>query len=204
MGQRLNIEIHDSTGVLANAYYHWSGFTRYAYEITEKIVSDLLKPAPSHRPGDILKAIRILESTGAGLTKDELEWLTTNISEYSSLTFPPGKGILVNRCTDRNDGIIGVSPKAIEETRNWEEGRVTIHLDTCTVDFKVYSEYTKEEFDGGFLNSAEVVSGLGSAENIKLESMTFAEFSYLGLCLKDPEYEMGVRFPDGRVYMWIE
>lgn len=27
MGQRLNIEIHENGKCLANAYYHWSGYT---------------------------------------------------------------------------------------------------------------------------------------------------------------------------------
>ena len=37
MGERLNIEIVKGKKVLANAYYHWSGFTRTAMETTNTI-----------------------------------------------------------------------------------------------------------------------------------------------------------------------
>lgn len=34
MGQRLNIEIISGDKVLANAYYHWSAYSRIAIELT--------------------------------------------------------------------------------------------------------------------------------------------------------------------------
>src|SRR5574344_168562 len=124
MGQRLNIQIEmdipnsGEAKVLANAYYHWSGYTSSAYELVNKIVQsgayslDILDP--------VEKAIRLLEVTGAGLTKDEF-----------TETYPESKYKL---STNRNDGLIAISEKGIEETQNWEEARVTINLSTGMVD----------------------------------------------------------------------
>ena len=56
MGQRLNIQIEmdipesSESKVLANAYYHWSGYTSSAYELVKLIVDsgtyslDILDP----------------------------------------------------------------------------------------------------------------------------------------------------------------
>lgn len=38
MGQRLNIEIVNGDTCLANAYYHWSGYTLSACDLTMKIL----------------------------------------------------------------------------------------------------------------------------------------------------------------------
>ena len=124
MGQRLNIQIEmdipdsSESKILANAYYHWSGYTSSAYELVNTIVQsgtyslDILDP--------IEKAIRMLEVTGAGLTKDEF-----------TETYPESKYKL---STNRNDGLIAISEAGMLETQNWEEARVTINLSTNMVD----------------------------------------------------------------------
>ena len=38
MGQRLNIEIKKGEQLLANCYYHWSGYSETALELTKKII----------------------------------------------------------------------------------------------------------------------------------------------------------------------
>ena len=123
MGQRLNIQIEannpttDKTEVLANSYYHWSGYTYSAFELVNKMVEsgiyklDILDP--------VEKAIRLLEATGAGLTKDELTD-TYNTPKYML-------------ATSRNDGLIAISEKGINDTVDWEEARVTINLTTGSI-----------------------------------------------------------------------
>ena len=70
MGQRLNIQFENNTGVLANAYYHWSGYTSSAMLLTNKIISsDLIDDTSISNK---VKAVKLLELTGAGLTRDEL------------------------------------------------------------------------------------------------------------------------------------
>ena len=138
MGQRLNIQIEmgisnsSENKVLANAYYHWSGYTSSAYELVNKIVQsgvyslDILDP--------VEKAIRLLEATGAGLTQDEF---TETYDEE-----------IYKKATSRNEGLIAISEEGIEETQHWEEARVIINLSTGMVDMGgVYYLYEVDELD---------------------------------------------------------
>ena len=123
MGQRLNIQIEANDTdtneiiVLANCYYHWSGYTSSAMELVKEIVEsgvynlDILDP--------VEKAIRLLESTGAGLAEDEL---TDNYNE------PKYKV-----STDRNVGLIAISEAGTNRVADWEESRVTINLTTGSI-----------------------------------------------------------------------
>ncbi len=123
MGQRLNIQIEvnytdtNETVVLANCYYHWSGYTSSAMELVNKIVDsgiyklDILDP--------VEKAIRLLEATGAGLAEDELTD-TYNTPKYKV-------------STNRNDGLIAISEEGTNRVADWEETRVTINLTTGSI-----------------------------------------------------------------------
>ena len=126
MGQRLNIQLEidiPNSGdrqVLANAYYHWSGYTSSAYELVKYIVESHYCDEECTFVDPVEKAIRLLEATGAGLTKDEF----TDV-------YPESKYKL---STNRNDGLIAISEAGMLETQNWEEARVTINLTTKMVD----------------------------------------------------------------------
>ena len=126
MGQRLNIQIEmdipdsSESKVLANAYYHWSGYTSSAYELVKYIAESRYCNVQCTIMDPVEKAIRLLEATGAGLTKDEF-----------TDTYPESKYKL---STNRNDGLIAISEKGIKDTQNWEEARVTINLSTNMVD----------------------------------------------------------------------
>lgn len=138
MGQRLNIQIEidiPNSGdrqVLANAYYHWSGYTSTAYELVKLIVDSGIHELDI--PDPVEQAIRMLEATGAGLTEDEF-----------TVTYPESKYKL---SINRNDGLIAISEAGILETQNWEEARVTINLSTGMVDMGgVYYLYEPDELD---------------------------------------------------------
>ena len=140
MGQRLNIQIEmdiPNSGdrqVLANAYYHWSGYTSSAYELVKMIADSPYCCEDCTFTDPVEKAIRLLEATGAGLAKDEFT------EEY-----PESKYKL---STNRNDGLIAISEEAIKETQYWEEARVTINLSTNMVDMGgVYYLFEEEELD---------------------------------------------------------
>lgn len=140
MGQRLNIEIVKDNKILANSYYHWSGFSNNAINLAIEIIENYefiekYKVEPYIKDKDLLFAIRLLETTGAGVcsiqsTRDLLEDKTQNLK--------------LQDCKGRNEGIIGVIESDIEDTRNWEEGRITIDIADKTIDFDVIEEYTPE------------------------------------------------------------
>ena len=139
MGQRLNIEITKNGKVLANAYYHWSGFTDSAIELTTQILSgfeEVKKKVARQKSSnkDLLFAIRLLELTGAGIDFEDKE---------SDRVLKIGNEF--KTMIDRNEGIIGVTRKQIEETRNWEEARVEIDIATKIVWFSVFHSFEDDE-----------------------------------------------------------
>ena len=137
MGQRLNIQIEmdipnsSETKVLTDCYYHWSGYTSSAMELVNEIVNsgvyklDILDP--------VEKAIRLLETTGAGLAEDEFT------DEYPETKF--------KAAVDRNEGLIAISEKGIQETQNWEEARVTVNLTTGSIDMSGMFYDETDEFE---------------------------------------------------------
>lgn len=141
MGQRLNIEIVKNGKVLANSYYHWSGFSNSAVNLAIQIIQnyEYIKKYNVEvyiKNQDLLFAIRLLEETGAGLR---------DINATRKILKDETMNLKLKECQGRNEGIIGITQEDIEETRDWEEGRVSIDIENKTIDFDVISEYTLEE-----------------------------------------------------------
>ena len=133
MGQRLNIQIENSDKVLANSYYHWSGYTSSSLYLTSVILHHLEN---IKHDNDTVRAVRLLELTGAKLTGEELKKLDETM-----------KSNQFEQATSRNDGLIAISPEGIIETQVWEEARVEIHLDTETVKLDLYYDYEESDYD---------------------------------------------------------
>jgi hypothetical protein len=163
MGQRLNVEIKENGEVLANAYYHWSGYTSSSLEITEFILTQIDKTNYENR---IINAIKLLEATGAGLTKDEKEFGLKYIDKFNEYEF-------IN-ATDRNDGLLAISPKGIEETEQWEEARVEINLYTKTINFGAVWTETKEEYIDDY--SEEDYKKIPIYNTVDFKNITFENF----------------------------
>lgn len=152
MGQRLNIEIKKGDKALANAYYHWSAYSSSSCEMALGIVDYI--ETNQQDCDDVLYAIKILESTGAGLTdfnptEQEIETAQKYYNqEYylkwrnqpselktAKLMFPDFK---FQDCNGRNNGLLSITEYGMSETRKWEEGRVTVDIESKTVCFDVY------------------------------------------------------------------
>lgn len=71
MGQRLNISMELNGEVVANAYYHWSAYTRSAAYIVNSIC-DVWHELKKESPSDLDFACRLLHETGAGFNEDEI------------------------------------------------------------------------------------------------------------------------------------
>lgn len=142
MGQRLNIEIckgptYDPENCIANSYYHWSGYTGSAAALAEIIMSSPTFEKCRKNP-TIENAVKLLVETGAGFDETEME--------YARKVLSPD---LCVECTSRNDGIIAISEEGKEDTRNWEEFRLCIWLDTGTADLNnlLYKVGENRNFD---------------------------------------------------------
>lgn len=162
MGQRLNIEIEENDEVLANAYYHWSGYTSSALEITKIILNNLLKVNYENRT---INAVKLLETTGAKLTGNEITYILKEIPEANKFSFEVA--------TDRNEGLIAVSKEGKQETRDWGEARVTIDLTNKIVDFQAICGHdSKEEFEEAYESKCD----FSTYEDINFCGIPFDEF----------------------------
>ena len=134
MGQRLNIEIWNDGEVLANAYYHWSAYTKDSARLVNNVLS-FINQNPIDNENILLYAIRVLESTGAGLTEDELEYAAKMGIDTTKR----------EKCQGRNAGLLSITQEGIQDTRCWQEGAVYIYLDEKRVSFNVF--YKQRGYD---------------------------------------------------------
>lgn len=163
MGQRLNIEIHENGKCLANAYYHWSAFTEDAIKLTQKIIDYF--PSRQNKNGWTC-AYELLYHTGARFVPDEL--MRIGIDENIARMLGMG--------ANRDNGLIAISEEGIEETRFWEEGRVTIDIGREIVDFEVFLNYTDEYEDENEISPEYVESDY---DNHNIPFCLFDNFSLL-------------------------
>ena len=123
MGQRLNIEIVENGKCLANAYYHWSAYTDSSYGLARSIINAI---PTINEENSVLRAIRLLEVTGARLMEDDLDYAKEI-----------GLGADFETANSRNDGLISITEKSINETRKWQEHALYIYLDEGRMNFQV-------------------------------------------------------------------
>ena len=179
MGQRLNIEIkrRKDNKVLANSYYHWSAYTSSSLHLAEEIIENIYEVIRKEKVSDEIKAIQLLQTTGAGLMENEYNKLNEEDKKYCSLA------------TNRNLGLISFTDEGMEETRKWEEGRLTIDIDfddkdydfygnKNLVDFEVYFQVDEEEINESY--EEEIKSG-----KLDLNNLTEFEFSLEEITLND-------------------
>lgn len=138
MGQRLNIEIKGEDKVLANACYHWGGYTMTAVSMAKEVINDLRRyGTDAAEKFDLLSAVSLLESTGAGFSREEQQRIRSNHLM---------DGLELTESVDRNFGLIAVSPEGMELARRYEEGRVTIDAVHMTVCFEMLCKISNEKF----------------------------------------------------------
>ena len=153
MGQRLNIEIIKDGKVLANAYYHWSGFSNCAANLAIKIINNFeyiqKYKLENVKNKDLLFAIRLLEETGAGINESKIDTTIKNLGLIDT-------NIDLQKCKDRNEGIIETDEEGIEENRDWEEARLTIDIEKKNINFNVIHTYEEQEVKEYFEEDEEI------------------------------------------------
>lgn len=189
MGQRLNLEIVDNNGVLANSYYHWSAYSGSAIALTESVISSYFD-----LPEDLSSlgmAVCMLQETGSGIYSEERERIDADASGRY-------KGIEFHNAMDRNRGLLSVTKPGIEETEKWEEGRVTVNIETETVSFGVVWEESSDEF-----NEEAGDDAFGDLEecSVDFDNISFEEFHEIRDVYE--QYPDGFRTPNGYAVLWI-
>lgn len=179
MGQRLNIEIkrRKDNKVLANSYYHWSAYTSSSLHLAEEIIENIYEIIRKEKVSDEIKAIQLLQTTGAGLMEDEYNKLNEEDKKYCSLA------------TNRNLGLISFTDEGMEETRKWEEGRLTIDIDFDDKDYDFYGNKNLVDFEVCFQVDEEEVNESYEEEiksgKLDLNNLTEFEFSLEEMTLND-------------------
>lgn len=175
MGQRLNIEITHNNKCLANCYYHWSGYSSSAAQLTDIIINSYFDKEEEYINTDFTSfdifAVELLESTGARLDKRELE----RYKQYCNH----------EECISRVNGIIGVSEDIMNETRRWEEARVTIDLKHETVDFCAVGFEDEESYDDWREDNSLSFSELPIAGMCVFGIISFDDFHNVADYIKD-------------------
>ena len=203
MGQRLNLEIVRGDQVIANAYYHWSGYTTSSIHLTNLLLASM-KLHESMGLTDISLGYHTLRSTGATLPKGE------QTSFIAGLDLPKAELLLIEEDDQpsRNEGLIGLSASAIKSTQDWAEATVKYDLDTKLVNFGAMTEYrnAKDIRDDYELSDEEMNKIPHSAHEFNLCEMTSEELDQLSEICK-VAYESKVYMfadADGTYYSMIE
>ncbi len=140
MGQRLVIQIKDGDTKLANAYYHWSGYTSSASGLVNRVLLSLyvdVNPAFT----DIQKAVWALYKTGARMNDIEKA-----AAEKENYDFEPISFIFDGADVNRNDGLLAVSQEGQIDNVNAEEMHVDIDIQSREVYFGVIDMIPIEDY----------------------------------------------------------
>lgn len=202
MGQRLNLEIARNGEVLANAYYHWSAYTRSALEVTSNVL-EWIENHPIDNADSanwVQVAVDILCSTRAGVNEvEKIRINTTNQDELKDLHY--------NDAIDRNEGLIAVTKEGIEDTRYWAEGTVVVDVGSMTVSFNVYDWFSEDGYDMFRKEFPEenypAIKDLPEV-NIDMDSIPVSDFENFADVVRDFvwDHQLFVRYDD-KVVSWI-
>jgi len=171
MGQRLNIEIEDNGQVVANAYLHWSAYTSSSIVIAKNILK--LIPSVQNIADKKIQAIKLLEGIGSGLTVEELNEAN---KLYPSYEFKPAE--------NRNNGLTTITHEGMNDTRKWEEGRISIDINNQTVMFSVLNSMSESEYKNDYEGEPkDTITG-----NFDIDEMTYADLEALELIGEEQSY----------------
>lgn len=229
MGQRLVVSFRKDGKTVINTYFHWSAYTDSAIEITLDLIDTLNEGVPSDIPSliDVFKQIKnynpcILihgikseRTLSSILSKEDVDYLTISKEEKNLLldlldnryilhvekSGEEGYYDIFEKGANRNDGLISIFKKDIEESWSWFEGDVFIDLDEKTIDFEVYGYWGGfEDFENDYMYfSKEVPESERTIENYfnnkfidlsscDLHNLSFEDFYKFSILLLHSDY----------------
>lgn len=135
MGQRLAVNINKNDKILANAYYHWSGYSYASLETIMPIIGILENYDLENF--DVADAIKVLQTTGAEVTDEEIKYCNENNIEVKRQT----------ENINRNQGLVAVSEEEIKNTLDWAEEIIDIYVDEKQICYGVYWDVDEDEIE---------------------------------------------------------
>lgn len=165
MGQRLVLNIVKDEKIIANAYYHWSGYSIPALMIahcTMENLEILLEKPHKQSLGEYKKmAVKALSRTGAKANSSIYHRYKLGSYVDHAWHYDDSRYSLVR---NRNDGLIDVDERAIDNNLDWAEMIATIVIcddDSVMIDPPDLLFYTLDEDDDDdkeYLNDYEMDS----------------------------------------------
>lgn len=184
MGQRLNLEIYTqkdgNTPILANIYYHWSAYSTSALNEMKAVLNALSNNLDerSKLNNDALWVAHSLckENAISGLCEDSFE-----TAQQSKV-----EGLVIRKATDRNEGMLSITPSDIASTELWGEYTAKIIIledNTFEFVYDVFHRYDNEEAfreDYGELPENTPLAIFSPAETLPIDdTMDLEEFHAL-------------------------
>lgn len=189
MGERLVINVQNEGKVVVNAYYHWSGYTDSAIDLTTTVLNGLEKHADIENV--TLRAVRALAETGAGFNDLAIDGARDVLNGVDNIPV----------CNDRNCGLMEVSEDGIDENEDAAEESVYIDVTNKTVNFGAYGEPDAEniesmsrtllhmDFDDAVKNMNDIRENIESSNADMISEDSFCEKVY-DLCIAvSPEWD---------------
>lgn len=137
MGQRLVVTVHNEGKELCKIYYHWSAYSHSALRRTQDIINCIYNHKDETESELLLRLIRFCEENGGGIRADDEEF------KYIESLYPNES--FKKEDYSRNDGLIALSEKGMEDLQMWSEGDVHIHIDEDKIYNEVFCYYDSIE-----------------------------------------------------------
>lgn len=199
MGQRLNLEITMGNNVLANAYYHWSGYTSCALKLT-RIALEKFREIKFIPVNVYDMTIDMLENTGAKFTDEELKAFNS-VGFYDIIGREMKKKQRNSDNVNRNDGLISITSMGINNTRKFEEARVQIDIKKQKINFNAVLEVTEKELKEDY----EIKKPDGEKIDFDFENISFSEFQKFSKTIMDM-IQCGKKYAlsNNKYYVFVE
>lgn len=169
MGQRLVLRICDNGEEIANAYFHWSGYTSSAARITSNFIEAWDELCGRNR-SNVVNAVMALHALGSGFNSEELDDICKDTDLKSELTQARCMDML---CINRNEGLTAVTEHGMAESMQWAEETVAVDVSTRVVDFGVVCLEDADELGEGDDDGEDIVP---DKVNFSLEDLTMDNF----------------------------
>lgn len=134
MGQRLVLNIIKNNEILFSVYQHWGGFTDNEVEVICSLCSAFCKK--DNLETLLKKTTSVLPGSGLVIPKDPEELKI--VQTYLDKDFP--------EATDRNAGLIAITPQEIEDLNYWADDLQNFFLDqdNYLCDLLYYTDYPED------------------------------------------------------------
>lgn len=160
MGQRLVVTIKDKGEPKMKVYYHWSGYTLNAFDEL-KTLWGIIKPLKERGLSTEEILLGIIHGLEGNVDEEHKKWLEEHYPDYARSChggIDGGKDSdewkyitslypneIFSEDVDRNNGLVAMSDKGMDEMQNLSEGDAEINIDTETFINYVHWPYDDKE-----------------------------------------------------------